>query len=93
MDIALLAPSPVPLTIGGAENLWWGLLDHLNRRTPHTADLIKLPTPERSFWEIVDSYQRWSALDASGYDLVISGKYPSWIVVAVPSAFEPSADL
>ncbi len=80
MDIALLAPSPVPLAIGGAENLWWGLLDHLNRHTPHTADLIKLPTPERSFWEIVDSYRRWAELDASGYDLVISGKYPSWMV-------------
>ena len=80
MDIALLAPSPVPLAIGGAENLWWGLLDHLNRHTPHAADLIKLPTPERNFWEIVDSYRRWAAVDASGYDLVISGKYPSWMV-------------
>jgi glycosyltransferase involved in cell wall biosynthesis len=79
MDIALLAPSPVPLAIGGAENLWWGLLEHLNRRTEHHADLIKLPTPERSFWEIVDSYRRWSALDVSGYDVVISGKYPAWM--------------
>jgi glycosyltransferase involved in cell wall biosynthesis len=80
MDIALLAPSPVPLAIGGAENLWWGLLEHLNRYTGHAADLIKLPTPERNFWEIVDSYRGWAALDASGYDLVISGKYPSWMV-------------
>lgn len=80
MDIALVAPSPVPLAIGGAENLWWGLLEHLNRRTEHHADLIKLPTPERSFWEIVDSYRRWSQLDVSGYDVVISGKYPAWMV-------------
>ncbi|HWF53714.1 MAG TPA: glycosyltransferase, partial [Solirubrobacteraceae bacterium] len=80
MDIALVAPSPVPLAIGGAENLWWGLLEHLNRRTEHHADLIKLPTPERSFWEIVDSYRRWSELDVSGYDVVISGKYPAWMV-------------
>jgi hypothetical protein len=80
MDIALVAPSPVPLAIGGAENLWWGLLEHLNRRTEHHADLIKLPTPERNFWEIVDSYRRWSALDVSGYDAVISGKYPGWMV-------------
>jgi glycosyltransferase involved in cell wall biosynthesis len=80
MDIALVAPSPVPLAIGGAENLWWGLLEHLNRRTEHHADLIKLPTPERSFWEIVDSYRRWSQLDVSGYDIVISGKYPGWMV-------------
>ena len=80
MDIALVAPSPVPLAIGGAENLWWGLLEYLNRHTEHHADLIKLPTPERNFWEIVDSYRRWSELDVSGYDVVISGKYPSWMV-------------
>jgi glycosyltransferase involved in cell wall biosynthesis len=79
MDIALLAPSPVPLAIGGAENLWWGLLEHLNRHTEHHADLIKLPTPERSFWEVVDSYRRWSQLDVSGYDVAISGKYPAWM--------------
>ena len=80
MDIALVAPSPVPLAIGGAENLWWGLLEHLNRHTEHHADLVKLPTPERNFWEIVDSYRRWSELDMTGYDLVISGKYPAWMV-------------
>jgi glycosyltransferase involved in cell wall biosynthesis len=80
MDVAIVAPSPVPLAIGGAENLWWGLLEHLNRRTEHHADLIKLPTPERDFWEIADSYRRWSELDVSGYDLVISGKYPAWMV-------------
>jgi glycosyltransferase involved in cell wall biosynthesis len=80
VDIALVAPAPVPLAIGGAENLWWGLLEHLNRHTVHRADLIKLPTPERSFWEVVDSYRHWSALDVSGYDVVISGKYPAWMV-------------
>lgn len=79
MNIAILAPSPVPLAIGGAENLWWGLLEHLNANTEHHADLIKLPTPERDFWEIVDSYRRWSELDVSGYDVVISGKYPAWM--------------
>ena len=80
MNIAIVAPSPVPLMIGGAENLWWGLLQHLNRHTPHHADLIKLPTPERNFWEIVDSYRNWAGLDVTGYDLVISGKYPAWMV-------------
>jgi glycosyltransferase involved in cell wall biosynthesis len=80
MNIAIVAPSPVPLAIGGAENLWWGLLEHLNRKTEHHADLIKLPTPEHSFWDIVDSYRRWAELDVSGYDLVISGKYPAWMV-------------
>jgi glycosyltransferase involved in cell wall biosynthesis len=80
MDIAIIAPGPVPLAIGGAENLWWGLVEHLNRNTDHHADLIKLPTRERTFWEIVDSYRAWAALDVSGYDVVISGKYPAWMV-------------
>ena len=80
MNVAIVAPSPVPLAIGGAENLWWGLLEYLNRHTKHHADLIKLPTPERNFWEIVDSYRRWAALDVSGYEVVISGKYPAWMV-------------
>jgi glycosyltransferase involved in cell wall biosynthesis len=80
VNIAIAAPSPVPLMIGGAENLWWGLLAHLNQHTRHAADLIKLPTPERNFWEVVNSYQRWSELDVSGYDLIVSGKYPAWMV-------------
>jgi glycosyltransferase involved in cell wall biosynthesis len=78
--IGIVAPSPVPLTIGGAERLWWGLLDHINGDTPHDADLIKLPGPERNFWEVVDSYRRFSELDVSEFDLVISGKYPAWMV-------------
>ena len=80
MNIAIIAPAPVPLAVGGAENLWWGLAEHLNRYTEHHADLVKLPTPESTFWEIVDSYRRWAALDVSGYDVVISGKYPAWMV-------------
>ncbi len=31
MKIALLAPSPVPFTVGGAEKLGWGLLNFLNQ--------------------------------------------------------------
>jgi glycosyltransferase involved in cell wall biosynthesis len=80
VDIAIVAPAPVPLAIGGAENLWWGLLEYLNRHTVHRAELIKLPTPERDFWEVVDSYERWASVDVSGYDAVISGKYPAWMV-------------
>jgi glycosyltransferase involved in cell wall biosynthesis len=79
VQIVIVAPSPVPLVIGGAERLWWGLLDHLNRDTPHTADLIKLPGAERNFFEAVDSYRRFSELDLRGYDAVISGKYPAWM--------------
>jgi glycosyltransferase involved in cell wall biosynthesis len=79
MQIVIVAPCPVPLLIGGAERLWRGLLDHVNRDTPHVADLIKLPGAERDFVEVVDSYRRFSELDLRAYDVVISGKYPGWM--------------
>lgn len=80
MKIALVAPSPVPFMIGGAEILWAGWIAALNEQAGVEADLIKLPTPERNFWEIVDSYQRFAQLDLSHFDRVISTKYPAWMV-------------
>lgn len=80
MKIAIVAPSPVPFVIGGAENLWWGLLREINQQTPHQADLIKLPGPERNFAELIDSYRRFSELNLGHFDLVISTKYPAWMV-------------
>ena len=38
MKIAIVSPSPVPFTIGGAENLAWGLCDALNKNTETDAD-------------------------------------------------------
>jgi glycosyltransferase involved in cell wall biosynthesis len=80
MDVAIVAPCPIPYAIGGAENLWRGLQDHLNEHTPHQAEIIKLPSRELSFWELVDSYRRFAELDLTGFDLVVSGKYPAWMV-------------
>lgn len=79
MKIAIVAPSPIPFTIGGAENLCWGLLNAINQTTPHQAELLKLPTPERDFWSLIESYQAFSRLDLSYFDMVISTKYPSWM--------------
>ena len=79
-SIAVVAPAPVPPAIGGAERLWWGLTEFVNRSTEHQAELVKLPTPERDLWEIVAGYERFSELDVSGYDIVISGKYPAWML-------------
>lgn len=79
MEIIIVAPCPVPLVIGGAERLWRGLLDHLNRNTHHVADIIKLPGAERNFVEVLDSYRRFSELDLRNYELVISSKYPGWM--------------
>ena len=58
MDIAIVAPCPIPYMIGGAENLWRGSSDHLNEHTPHQAEIIKLPSRSSSFWELIDSYRR-----------------------------------
>lgn len=80
MKIALVAPSGVPFTVGGAEKLWWGLLQQGNRLTDHQWELIKLPSAERSAGELLASYRRFSELDLSHFDCVISTKYPAWMV-------------
>ncbi len=80
MKIAIIAPSPVPFTIGGAENLFWGLQKYINDETSHQCELIKLPSREHSFKELVRTYLEFSRLDLSYFDMVISTKYPAWMV-------------
>ncbi|MEW5973242.1 MAG: glycosyltransferase family 4 protein [Pseudomonadota bacterium] len=80
MRIAIVAPSSVPFVIGGAEKLWWGLQHAINQQTEHVCELIKLPSPERNFWEIIGSYRRLSELNLDHFDRVISTKYPAWMV-------------
>ncbi len=80
MKIAIVAPSPVPFSTGGAEKLWWGLLEEINKNSKHQCELIKIPTKEHSFWELIESYHKFYKLDLSHFDMVISGKYPSWMV-------------
>jgi glycosyltransferase involved in cell wall biosynthesis len=80
MKIAVVAPCPVPYVVGGAEKLWWGLVGHLNERTIHPTELIKLPSPEGNLPALIASYDQFATLDLSGFDLVISGKYPAWMV-------------
>jgi glycosyltransferase involved in cell wall biosynthesis len=79
MRIAIAAPSSVPFRLGGAERAWNGLLRELILSTPHQADLIKLPAPEHSLLDVVRSYEAFSRLDLSGFDLLITTKYPAWI--------------
>jgi glycosyltransferase involved in cell wall biosynthesis len=80
MDVAIVAPCPIPYMIGGAENLWRGLQDHINEKTEHQAEIIKLPSRELSFSELLDSYRRFAELDLTGFDVVVSSKYPAWMV-------------
>ena len=80
MKIAIVAPSPVPFGVGGAEKLWWGLQEYINKQTSHNCELIKLPAKENGFWELLDSYYAFYRLDLSHFDMVISGKYPAWAI-------------
>jgi len=80
MKIALIAPSGVPFVIGGAEKLWWGMLHAFNQSGQHQVELIKLPSPEHDFWSLIQSYQQYTRLDLRHFDLVISTKYPAWMI-------------
>ena len=80
VNVAIVAPCPVPYTAGGAENLWRGLQDALNERAGCQAEIIKLPSPEHDAASLLDSYRRFAELDLSGFDAVVSGKYPAWMI-------------
>jgi glycosyltransferase involved in cell wall biosynthesis len=80
MKIAIVGPSPVPYAYGGAEGFMWKLTESINDTGPHQAELIKQPSKESSFWDLVRSYQNFYNLDLSHFDMVISTKYPSWMV-------------
>lgn len=80
MKIAIVAPSPVPFLVGGAERLFWGLTGHINTATPHDAELIKVPCLDRRFWPLMEAYRAFDRLDLGYFDMVLSTKYPAWMV-------------
>jgi len=80
VKIAIVAPSPIPFTVGGAEKLWWGILEYINKHTTYHCELIKIPTKEDNFWNLIDSYYKFYSLDLSHFDMIISTKYPVWMV-------------
>lgn len=77
--IAVVAPRPFPYTHGGAERHWDALVAALID-AGHQAELFALDTPESTSAEVLASYRRFLDLDVRGFDAVISGKYPSWMV-------------
>ncbi|WP_099866397.1 glycosyltransferase family 4 protein [Pararhizobium haloflavum] len=80
MRIALVSPHPIPFGLGGAENLIWGLQDHINEATPHDCEIVGMVSPERNLDDVVASYEAFTKLDVSRYDCVITGKYPAWMI-------------
>ena len=77
--IAVVTPRSVPPVEGGNERHWRSLTQAL-LEAGYDADLVAVDTRESNLSEVLASYRRFVDLDLSGYDVVISGKYPSFMV-------------
>ncbi len=64
---------------GGNERHWRSLTAALND-VGHDAELIAVVSPENDLVEVMASYAMFEAMDLSAFDVVISGKYPSFMV-------------
>jgi glycosyltransferase involved in cell wall biosynthesis len=80
MRVAVVAPSPVPFTPGGAERVWNGLVRAIDESPGHAAELIKLPVREHTLDGLVAGYDAFARLDLGHFDMVVTGKYPAWMV-------------
>lgn len=80
MKIAVVAPSPVPFTRGGAERALWGIQAAINDLTHHEAEMIKIPVEESTLPSVIAAYELFSQLDLSHFDRIITTKYPAWMV-------------
>ena len=75
-----MAPSPIPFGPGGAESVWAGLYYELLTASSHDVELIKVPVRETTLPEVMAAYESFTSLDLSHFDMVITGKYPAWMV-------------
>ena len=80
MNIAIIGPSPVPFAMGGMEYLLRGLVNNISELSNHKVEMIKLPIKEDDFWSIIDGYKQFYSLNLDHFDMVISTKYPAWMV-------------
>lgn len=80
MDIAIVSPSPKPFAVGGIEKLMLGLYSKIDEMTNHRVELFKIPTMENDFWSLLQSYETFYHLDLDHFDLIITCKYPAWMV-------------
>lgn len=79
MRIAILAPSPSPFALGGAESLWSSLQRFINDETVHAAEVFKLSINENTFTGLLDAYAAFAEFNAKDFDALITGKYPAWM--------------
>ena len=57
-----------------------GMLNNLNRLSTHDVELIKIPCRDQEFWSLIKGYRQFSKLDLDHFDMVITTKYPAWMV-------------
>ncbi len=79
LRIAVITPLPVSGIEGGNERHWRSLVAALNG-AGHSAELVAVVSPEADLIEVMDSYAMFHAMDLSAFDVVVSGKYPSFMV-------------
>ena len=80
MRIALVVPSAVPATQGGAERAWSGISRAFNELTPHQCEIVACPSPEATLGDVARSYLRFMDTSVDDFDAVLSCKYPAWMV-------------
>lgn len=79
LRIAVLTPLPVSGVEGGNERHWRSLTAALVD-AGYDAELIAVVSPEGDLVEVMESYAMFHAMDLSSFDVVLSGKYPSFMV-------------
>ncbi|MDA3040897.1 MAG: glycosyltransferase, partial [Actinomycetota bacterium] len=79
MKIGIVTPVAPGNVVGGAERLWHTLQRRLAERG-HDVELVAIPTPESNLAEVLESYETFLHLDVSRFDVVITGKYPAWMI-------------
>ncbi len=80
MKVAIVAPRPVPPLWGGTERAVASMRRAIDGLDGHTAELVQLPVDETNLCDLIDAYRRFAELDLSGFDRIISVKYPAWMV-------------
>src|SRR5690625_2486837 len=79
MKVAILAPTPVPHTWGGAERAVDGLRRAIIEHRGHDVEIVNRAVYERDLVGTITGYADFAALDLTGFDHVISVKYPAWM--------------
>lgn len=80
MDIGILAPTPTPFVMGGAEHLWLALQRYLNEKTGHNCELLKFNAKGRNLVEVLQTYLEPGRFELNHFDILLTTKDPAWFV-------------